>query len=63
MELSRFLRDYSRTVQGKQHTIINSYAKALEIIPKTLCQNGGLDAIDILNKLRMKHHTGSEFRW
>jgi len=60
MELSRFLRDHSRTLKSKQHIIINSYAKALEVIPKTLCQNGGLDAIDILNKLRSKHHSGEE---
>ena len=34
---------------------INAYAKALEIIPRQLCDNAGFDATDVLNKLRQKH--------
>lgn len=64
MELSRFLRDYSRSISGKQQLVINSYAKALEIIPRTLSENAGFDAIEILNKLRQKHAVGGlEGRW
>jgi T-complex protein 1 subunit eta len=55
MRLSKYLRDYSREVKGKQQFIINEYAKALEVIPKQLSENAGLDSIDILNKLRQKH--------
>lgn len=32
-------------------------ARALEIIPRQLCDNAGFDATDVLNKLRHKHHT------
>ena len=35
--------------------IITAFAKALEIIPRQICDNAGLDSTDILNKLRMKH--------
>lgn len=55
MELSKYLRDYSRTVPGKQQLLIGAYAKALEIIPRQLCDNAGFDATNILNKLRARH--------
>ncbi|RCH77474.1 T-complex protein 1 subunit eta, partial [Rhizopus stolonifer] len=55
MELSKYLRIHSRTIEGKQQLIIGAYAKAFEIIPRQLCDNAGFDATDILNKLRMKH--------
>jgi len=64
MELSKFLREYSRTIKGKSQLIINAYAKALEIIPKILSENAGLDSIDILNKLRQKHsQEGNSGMW
>jgi len=59
MELSKYLRDYSRTVRGKSQLIINAYAKAFEVIPKTLSENAGFDATDILNRLRQAHATGN----
>lgn len=58
MELSAFLRNHSRTIRGKSQLIINAFAKALEVIPRQLAENAGLDATDILNKLRQKHATG-----
>ncbi|KAL1915875.1 uncharacterized protein VTP21DRAFT_6263 [Calcarisporiella thermophila] len=58
MELSRYLRDHSRTVEGKQQLIIAAFARALEIIPRQLCDNAGFDATDLLNKLRMRHAQG-----
>merc|ERR1711976_589334 len=33
----------------------NAFAKALEVIPRTLADNAGLDSNDVLNKLRKKH--------
>ena len=61
MELSKYLRDYSRTVAGKEQLLIDAMAKAFEIIPRQLCDNAGFDATNILNKLRQKHAT--EGRW
>ncbi|BGP00768.1 T-complex protein 1 subunit eta [Rhodotorula toruloides] len=58
MEISAYLRSYARTLPGKQQLIISSYAKALEVIPRTICDNAGLDATDVLNKLRMLHARG-----
>lgn len=58
MELSKYLREHSRTVKGKSQLIINAYAKALEIIPRQIAENAGFDATDILNRLRQAHATG-----
>jgi len=58
MELSKYLRDHSRTIPGKEQLLIGAMAKALEIIPRQLCDNAGFDATNILNKLRQKHAQG-----
>lgn len=59
MELSKVLRDYSRTIAGKEQLLIGAIAKALEVVPRQLCENAGFDATNILNKLRQKHAQGS----
>eukprot|EP01117_Protostelium_nocturnum_P020733 TRINITY_DN94_c0_g1_i1.p1 TRINITY_DN94_c0_g1~~TRINITY_DN94_c0_g1_i1.p1 ORF type:complete len:588 (+),score=208.76 TRINITY_DN94_c0_g1_i1:94-1764(+) len=56
MEVSKVLRDHSRTVAGKQQMIIGAFAKALEIIPRQLADNAGFDSTDTLNKLRQRHN-------
>ncbi|KAA8906523.1 chaperonin Cpn60/TCP-1 family [Sphaerosporella brunnea] len=58
MEISKYLREYSRTIAGKQQLVIAAFAKALEIIPRQLSDNAGFDATDLLNKLRMRHAKG-----
>ena len=63
MELSKYLRDYSRTVAGKEQLIIATVAKALEVIPRTLCDNAGFDSTNILNRLRERHSKGREEKW
>ena len=55
MELSKYLREYSRSIAGREQLLIGAVAKALEIIPRQLCDNAGFDATNILNKLRQKH--------
>lgn len=61
MELSRYLRDYSRNIAGKEQAVIGAIAKSFEIIPRQLCDNAGFDATNILNKLRQKH--ALDARW
>jgi T-complex protein 1 subunit eta len=43
--------------------IIGDFAKALEVIPRQLCDNAGFDATDILNRLRMKHAAQEGGTW
>lgn len=61
MELSKELRNYAKSIHGKEQLLITAYAKALEIIPRQLCDNAGFDAITILNKLRQKHAQGGKW--
>lgn len=61
MELSKELRNYAKTIHGKEQLLITAYAKALEIIPRQLCDNAGFDATTILNKLRQKHAQGGKW--
>merc|ERR1719464_326539 len=55
MELSRFLRDRTREIRGKPQMVVSCFAKALEIIPRQLADNSGMDSTDILNRLRQVH--------
>ena len=57
MEVSRLLREYAKTIAGKQQLVVQAFAKALEVIPQQLCDNAGFDSTDVLNALRKKHST------
>eukprot|EP00824_Muranothrix_gubernata_P003081 TRINITY_DN13841_c0_g1_i1.p1 TRINITY_DN13841_c0_g1~~TRINITY_DN13841_c0_g1_i1.p1 ORF type:complete len:574 (+),score=149.98 TRINITY_DN13841_c0_g1_i1:170-1723(+) len=64
MELSKCLREEARKIHGKSQLLINAFAKALEVIPRTLTENAGFDATNILNKLRQIHwKKGEEGKW
>jgi thermosome len=55
IELARRLREYAGTVGGREALAVNAFANAVESIPRTLAENAGLDAIDVLVDLRAKH--------
>lgn len=55
MALSRAVREASKSIPSKLQRVIQAFAKALEIIPRQLCYNAGLDAVDILAQLRKTH--------
>merc|ERR1711865_667428 len=56
MELSVRLRGESKRIGGKSQLYMLIYSKALEIIPRQLCDNAGFDSAHILNKLRQAHY-------
>ncbi len=58
VELALRLRAYTSTVGGREQLAIESFADAMEIIPKTLAENAGLDQIDTLVALRSAHEKG-----
>ena len=55
VEVAKELRNYATEVGGREQLAIESFAEAIEIIPKTLAENAGLEAIDILVALRAAH--------
>ena len=60
-EIALVLRNYSLTVGGREQMAIESFANALEIIPKTLAENAGLDPINMILELRSEHKKGNKY--
>ncbi len=58
IETALRLREYASTVGGREQLAIENFARALEIIPRTLAENAGLDAIAALVDLRSEHEAG-----
>jgi len=54
-EVARKLRGYATEVGGREQLAIEAFAESLEIVPKTLAENAGLEPIDILVGLRSAH--------
>jgi len=61
MELSRYLKHYSKAIKDKTQLIMSAYARAFECIPRYLADNAGFDATNILAELRYEHHRGNKW--
>jgi thermosome len=59
-ELSLQLRRYASQEGGRVQLAIEAFAAALEIIPRSLAENAGLDAIDMLVAIRAAHEAGKK---
>jgi len=57
-EVARGLRKYAEGFSGREQLAINGFADAMEVIPRSLAENGGLDPIDTLVSLRSEHEKG-----
>jgi thermosome len=55
IELAKQLREYSESLSGREQLAVKSFADSMEIIPKTLAENAGLDPIDIIAALKSAH--------
>ena len=55
MELAQKLREYAVKIGGREQLAISGFADALEVIPRTLAESAGMDPIDTLVTLRVKH--------
>jgi chaperonin GroEL (HSP60 family) len=59
-EIALGLRDFAASVGGREQIAIESFADAVEVVPRTLAENAGLDPIDTLIELRKEHKKGSK---
>ncbi|MDE1837946.1 MAG: TCP-1/cpn60 chaperonin family protein [Euryarchaeota archaeon] len=57
-ELAMRLRDEAAKIGGREQIAFETFAEALETVPRTLAENAGLDPIDILIELRKSHKAG-----
>ncbi|MBI2129200.1 TCP-1/cpn60 chaperonin family protein [Candidatus Woesearchaeota archaeon] len=55
IELARELRKYAESLSGREQLAVNAFANAVEVIPRTLAENAGIDPIDILTELKAAH--------
>ena len=58
IELSMKLSNYARKQSGLEQYAIAKYAEALEVVPRTLAENSGSLASDVLSKLYAAHAGG-----
>jgi T-complex protein 1 subunit eta len=63
MELSKFLREKAKEIKNKTQLIVSAFARSLEVIPRQLAHNAGLDSTDIVNELRARHAKPSGGQW
>ncbi len=55
IELSKAARAYATQEGGREQLAIEAFADALEIIPRTLAENAGLDTLDTMVAIRSAH--------
>ena len=60
-EISKHLRNYAATLEGREQYAVNAFADAVESLPNTLAENAGLDPIDVIVNLRKAHTEGNVF--
>ena len=58
VELASRLRDYADSITGREQLAIEAFADSLELVPRVLAENAGLDSIDTLVDLRAAHEDG-----
>jgi chaperonin GroEL (HSP60 family) len=56
--LSRDLRAFAESIGGREQMAIEAFATALEIVPRTLAENAGLDPVTTIIDLRKAHAEG-----
>ncbi len=56
--IAKGLREFAQGYSGREQLAILAFADAMEIIPRTLAENAGLDPIDMLVELRSAHEQG-----
>ena len=56
--LSRDLRLFAESTGGREQMAIEAFSSALEVIPRTLAENAGLDPVNTIIDLRKAHSEG-----
>jgi len=59
--ISMALRDYAPSIGGREQMAIEAFANAIEVVPKTLSQNAGLDPIDMMLEIRQAQKKGNKY--
>jgi len=60
-EVARRLRKFAEKFSGREQLAILAFADAMEVVPRSLAENAGLDPIDMLVELRAAHEQGKTY--
>ncbi|MBN1543964.1 TCP-1/cpn60 chaperonin family protein [Candidatus Woesearchaeota archaeon] len=55
VELAKELRKFADSLSGREQLAVRAFSDAVEVIPRTLAENAGLDPIDVLTELKSAH--------
>jgi thermosome len=55
------LREWAKSLEGREQLAVEKFADSLEVIPITLAENAGMDPIDTLTSLRSKQLKGNKW--
>ena len=58
--MAKKLKDYADSISGREQLAILAYANAVEVIPRTLIENAGLDTINLIAELKAAHEDSSK---
>ncbi len=61
VEVARNLRHFANSLSGREQLAVLAFAEAIEIIPRTLAENSGLDPIDVMTELKSAHDKGKKW--
>jgi thermosome len=61
MEMAKAVREYAAQVGGREQLAIEAFADALEVIPRTLAENAGLDILDTMVAMKTAHAKGDKY--
>jgi archaeal chaperonin len=61
IEVTKELRKYAESLSGREQLAVLAFAEALEVIPRTLAENAGLDPIDMVTSLKAAHDRGEKW--
>nr|XP_058966181.1 T-complex protein 1 subunit theta-like [Pocillopora verrucosa] len=60
IELAKQISSFGETCAGLEQYAIKSFADSLEVIPKTLAENAGVKATEVISKLYAAHQAGDK---
>jgi thermosome len=61
IEIARNLREFAIKTGGREAFAIEAYASALEVVPRTLAENAGLDPINTIISINKAHSQGKKY--
>lgn len=60
IELAKELAKFAKTLSGREQLAVKAFADSMEVIPKTLAENAGLDPVDVVTTLYSEHEKGND---